>query len=345
MALYLGNGKRAKVNILRIDGNANPTSPVITDSRTKLSYFYQDLRDWEDWTYDDEYGDYVGIEVAPIDPVPFPKGTQNIKSFESFGQYWYAAPYGGITDAGLPTRGFLGTLDTSSAESMSYAFANCSLVEELSFTSTSKVKNFQNTFTNMTSLKYISDLDLSSATNVYGMFSSCHELENVSLKNVPPLEDYSSMFSWCKKMVNFPTLDFTKTTTYYGLFSGCSSMITAPENIGIGNLANMNMNSLFSNCTNLKTVPCIKSNATTSFSSTFVNCGALESITFEGVIGKSGISFAQSPLLTHDSLMSIINALEPKTSGTFKITLGATNLAKLTDEEKLMITNKGWQVA
>lgn len=326
-------------------GLENPSYPMIMDGRKKLQYFYQDLRDWESFVYNEEYGDYVSIELEPIDPVPFPKGTQNIIDFSHFASCWYTSPYGNVSEETLPTRGFLGTLDTSGAENMWAAFAGCTYVEELNFTSTSKVKNFQNTFMNMFLLKHISGLDLSSATNVTGMFYYCKELENVSLKNISPLASYRNMFTGCQKMTNFPTLDFLKTTDYYGLFSSCSSMVTAPENIGIGNLANMNMTALFGSCSNLKTIPCITTNATTSFSSTFNGCSALENITFDGVIGKTGISFSGCPLLTHDSLMSIINALETKTSGTFKITLGSTNLAKLTDEEKLIITNKGWQVS
>jgi hypothetical protein len=45
-------------------------------------------------------------------------------------------------------------------------------------------------------------------------------------------------------------------------------------------------------------------------------------------------------LLSHDSLMSIINNLTTVTGKT--LDLGATNLAKLTDEEKAIATNKGW---
>lgn len=49
--------------------------------------------------------------------------------------------------------------------------------------------------------------------------------------------------------------------------------------------------------------------------------------------------------LTHDSLMNVINGLyDRKTAGYSVISLrfGSTNLAKLTDEEKAIATNKGW---
>ena len=85
---------------------------------------------------------------------------------------------------------------------------------------------------------------------------------------------------------------------------------------------------------------------TTSYGSAFVNCSKLQNITFEGVIGKSGLNLSYSPLLTHDSLMSVINCLKDysSTSG-YTVTLGATNLDKLTDSEKAIATQKGWTLA
>lgn len=73
-------------------------------------------------------------------------------------------------------------------------------------------------------------------------------------------------------------------------------------------------------------------------------CGALERVMFEGVIGANGLDLSGSPNLDHDSLMSVINCLA-QTSTTLTVTLGATNLAKLTNEEKAIATEKGWTLA
>ena len=57
------------------------------------------------------------------------------------------------------------------------------------------------------------------------------------------------------------------------------------------------------------------------------------------------VSFgANGTALTHDSLMSIINNLATVTT-TQTLTLGSTNLAKLSSEEKAIATNKGWTLA
>jgi len=70
-----------------------------------------------------------------------------------------------------------------------------------------------------------------------------------------------------------------------------------------------------------------------------------------GVGGKIAYNWTltRSTKLTHDSLMNVINALadySTDTSGTaHTLTLGATNLAKLTDTEKAIATSKGWSLA
>ena len=106
------------------------------------------------------------------------------------------------------------------------------------------------------------------------------------------------------------------------------------------------LSSVFANCIRLKSIKKVIFSETNTFYNPFVSCTALENITVEGTIGNS-ISFQWSPL-THESLMSILNALQDKsadTSGTvWSLTLGPTNCAKLSDEEMTVATAKGWVV-
>lgn len=106
-------------------------------------------------------------------------------------------------------------------------------------------------------------------------------------------------------------------------------------------------NQTFLQCNYLKKIDILRVEPRTSFNGTFGACYALESLTIEGVIGKNGFSVKDCPL-NHDSLMSIISALEDKTgdeSGTsWVITLGATNLEKLTDAQKAIATERGWSL-
>ena len=84
-----------------------------------------------------------------------------------------------------------------------------------------------------------------------------------------------------------------------------------------------------------------------TFDRPFVTCNELTNLTIEGKIGQSGFDVADSKNLSRDSLMSIINALQDKTdiNTTWTVTLGTTNLDKLSDAEKAMATQKGWTLA
>lgn len=79
----------------------------------------------------------------------------------------------------------------------------------------------------------------------------------------------------------------------------------------------------------------------TSQSNAFVQCGQLTD--FSGINIKCSFSFATCVSLSHQSLLNIIDKLEPVDTAT-TLTLGAYNLAKLTAEEIAVATAKGWTV-
>lgn len=82
-----------------------------------------------------------------------------------------------------------------------------------------------------------------------------------------------------------------------------------------------------------------------TFTGWFNSSKYLANLNVTGVIANSGFNVSGCPL-THDSLMSIIEALKTYTDGsTHSITLGSTNLAKLTDAEKAIATEKGWSMS
>ena len=137
-------------------------------------------------------------------------------------------------------------------------------------------------------------------------------------------------------------LDFSETTDFTSTFE-IGHMKNIPE---VDTRSASALNSTFQGCsTNLETIEkvILKDDGSQTFTNTFINNTKLKNILFEGVIGQS-ISFQHSHLLTHDSLMSIINHLGTVTE-VRTLTLGTTNLAKLTDAEKAIATEKGWTLA
>lgn len=93
----------------------------------------------------------------------------------------------------------------------------------------------------------------------------------------------------------------------------------------------------------------LKSDGSQTFNNnSFIQCKNLETLLIKGVIGQNGLNLQWSTKLSHESLMSIINALADKstdTSGTvWEIILGDENKAKLTSEELQIAQNKNWVV-
>ena len=86
----------------------------------------------------------------------------------------------------------------------------------------------------------------------------------------------------------------------------------------------------------------------------FLNLGKAYTYTGNGY-NFYKLNLSKATLLTHDSLMNIINNLydlnlsynvaNGGTLYTQNIVLGSTNLAKLTAEEIAIATNKGWTVS
>lgn len=133
-------------------------------------------------------------------------------------------------------------------------------------------------------------------------------------------------------------LDLSATPNLYYCFA--SAKITRLPELNCGNCSNFQ--NMFVDCADLLRIEkiTISEKATgTAFMRMFGGCTSLRTVIFDGVI-NGDIAINESPLLSHDSIMSLLNAL--KANGTGTITLGETNLAKLTDAEKAIATEKGW---
>ena len=130
-----------------------------------------------------------------------------------------------------------------------------------------------------------------------------------------------------------------------GILDGCTSITSVVFPVGFGRNAERG-HSLFYGCKSLVSVHLpdgFGEKITISLANAFYNCPNLENITGNP---NFKISFDLSPCqkLIHDSLMVVINGLQTVTT-TKTLTLGSTNLAKLTDEEKKVATDKGWTLA
>ena len=74
----------------------------------------------------------------------------------------------------------------------------------------------------------------------------------------------------------------------------------------------------------------------------FASCSSLKSILMTNI--GVALDISASTQFERSDLLVILNNLKTVTS-TKTLTMGATNLAKLTDEDKAIATNKGWTLA
>ena len=139
-------------------------------------------------------------------------------------------------------------------------------------------------------------------------------------------------------------VDLTTEENLSGLFSNCQSLTSFTLPDGFGQSAT-NLTNCFSYCQSLTslTLPDGFGGIATILDNCFIYCKSLTDITGNPNF-KISVSLAGSPKLTHDSLMVIINGLQTVTTNQ-KLTLGTANLAKLTDAEKKVATDKGWTLA
>lgn len=161
-------------------------------------------------------------------------------------------------------------------------------------------------------------LDTSNGTNFTNFLQGSN-----SLTEIPPLDMsngtiFRSTFRDCSSLTEIPLLDTSKGTDFYWMFRDCTSLTT------------------------------VELTSFISSDSMFYRCSALENLTVTGTItvNNNYLNLSYSPKLTVDSLMSVINALADNTGKTtYTVTLGATNLAKLTDEQKQIAIDKNYTLA
>ena len=199
--------------------------------------------------------------------------------------------------------------------------------------------------------------DTSNGTHFEDMFYNCSALTEVPEIDTSNGTQFSYMFYYCSALTEIPNLNLSKATELPSMFYGCSRLTAIPE---INTIKAVNFNKMFYNCTRLVTIPKLNlsgsiyktttySTSASAFNQMFYNCKALENVTFEDYIYISASTsfFETAPNITVDSLMSFINALVnlSGSSTTYTVTIGSTNLAKLTAEQIQIATDKNITLA
>lgn len=230
-------------------------------------------------------------------------------------------------------------LNTGNVTTMYYMFYNCGRLTTIPQFNTSNVTNMNNTFNGCSFLESIPLLDTSNVTNMHNLFNNCYALTTVPQFNTSNVTDISGIFYSCSALTSVPQLNTSNVTTMENVFYGCKKLTTVP----LYNTSKVkNMSQMFWNCHNLQTVPAFDCSNVTNMNNIFASCRSLKSILMTN-IGVS-LDISASTLFERDDLVTILNNLKTVTT-TKVLKMGATNLAKLTDEDKAIATNKGWTLA
>ena len=153
-------------------------------------------------------------------------------------------------------------------------------------------------------------------------------------------------YAWqsCSSLKEFPALDLSKGTIFSSAWSSCSSLTTFPE-VDLSNGTTFNY--AWSNCYDLTSLPALDLSKSTNFQGAWNYCSSITTLGGFGAI-KTSIDLQFCFDLTVESIMNVITQaadLNELGLSSRTMTLGSTNLAKLTDEQKAVATNKGWTLA
>lgn len=230
-------------------------------------------------------------------------------------------------------------LNTGNVTTMYYMFYNCGKLTAIPQFNTSNVTTMNNMFNGCSSLASIPLLDTSNVTNMHNLFDNCYALTTVPQFNTSKVTDISGIFYGCSALTSVPQLNTSNVTNMENVFYGCKNLTTVP----LFNTSNVtSMSQMFWNCHNLQTVPAYDCSKVTNMNNIFASCRSLKSVLMTN-IGVS-LNISASTLFERSDLLVILNNLKTVTT-TKVLKMGATNLAKLTDEDKAIATNKGWTLA
>ena len=141
-------------------------------------------------------------------------------------------------------------------------------------------------------------------------------------------------------------LDFSKVKGDAGFtftFQNCANLKKLPV-IDLSSQL-VQLHSTFIKCEALQELNIRNLAESVKFTRPFDNCNALETLSITGTIGNS-VSFAQSSLLSSESVQNIIDCLKDLTGGTAQtLTLHTDVKAKLTETQIATITGKNWTLA
>jgi len=190
------------------------------------------------------------------------------------------------------------------------------------------------------------------ATSIINMFRDCVNLTELDLNgfDTSNVIQMTNMFYNCSSLIKLDLSSFNTSNVIdmKYMFYNCSSLTELDLSSFDTSNVTMGIEGMFKNCGSLVTVngilDCDKTSNTNAF---ILGCVNLETIYIKNFNTPRNNDFSDCVKLSHESLVYLINNLKDNTSSSLAktITLGSVNLAKLTEEEIAVATEKNWTLS
>lgn len=221
---------------------------------------------------------------------------------------------------------------------MSNAFMDCKNLVAIPYIELVSCKTMTATFRGCYSLGYVPWLNTQNVTNMENCFLNCNSLITIPFWDTNKVTNMSGMFHGCSSLQKIPLLNTSKVTSMSQMFYGCNTL----EKIPLFDTKNVTtMLVTFANCYALTEIPALDVSNVTSMNLAFRYCSNLKSILMYGMKVSFNIS---DSTFSREALLTVLNNLATVET-TQTLTMGSTNLAQLTDEDKAIATAKGWTLA
>lgn len=169
-------------------------------------------------------------------------------------------------------------------------------------------------------------------------FESCTNLEQISIPEETTTLGMAS-FRYCNNLKFVESTDTLKTIKTQA-FTNNYNLITVvfPKVVTIGA-------QVFNGCSKLTDITLSNTLKDVS-NSTFMNCNALTNVTLGDDFDCNNLNLSPSTRYSHDTILQWFDALKDKTGeAPYTLTIGNTNLKKLTKEQIEIATKKNWIIA